>query len=78
MEIFNPAFDLKPSLAKDTPGTVLKACCDALREGDQTVRRAMDQGLPPAQFQTATALKTALALAEESLTDYWKLKHPAP
>ena len=77
MDVFTPDFDLKRSLAQDASGAVLKAVCDALREGGQTLRRTMDQGLAPADFQTATALKNAFTLAEESIVEYWKLKHPA-
>lgn len=75
MDVCGPDFDLKRRLAEDASGAVLKASCDVLREGDQAVRRAMDQGLSPSAFQAAEAMREALALAEESLSEYWKMKH---
>ena len=56
-------FDLESKLAEDTDGSFLRAQQDELAEATLEVKRHLDSGLPPEEFQQAEAYAAALEKA---------------
>ena len=68
--------DLEHKLADDNDGTYRDSLCESLRSEQQGIKRHMDSGLPPEEFQQASDYANALEAAVNVVEHTWKVDHP--
>ena len=65
--------DLMEQLLNDSKGEVRDAAIARLKEIEQGVKRTLDGGVSPAQFQVLTKVHEALEQASTVVDDSWAL-----
>jgi hypothetical protein len=72
MDVSAVDFDLHEALGSDETGAVVKAVKGTLQEGQVIVRRAIDKGLSPKDFQSAEQLRQAFDTATAVVDKCWQ------
>lgn len=67
--------DLEFQLADDEDGSLRDRICADLDEQGAAVKRAIDGGLSPEDFQIAEKLQVALGAAQAVVRETWKAEH---
>lgn len=69
--------DIEENLKKDRDGTYKKEIMDQFAAHLSQIKRAMDSGLPPEEFQKMEKLKNAVDAASDVVEKVWKGMHSA-
>jgi type III secretion system YseE family protein len=67
--------DMEERLKDDTDGVYLKEILDRLAVSSDEIKKALDQGLPPDEFQVMGALKDAVQDASKVVKSVWESIH---
>jgi hypothetical protein len=67
--------ELEAQLADDASGELRDELCSALAKDRSVLRRTIDAGLPPDEFNMAQVVHDAFAAAERVVNDYWRQSH---
>ena len=68
--------DLEGRLQSDEDGTVRDQLVSEFTAEAETVKRHLDSGLAPDEFERSQRLYSALGTAAEVVTKYWEMSHP--
>jgi len=74
-EVTLDMLDMEAKLMKDKGGSYRKEIMDRLSEYSAQVKKALDSGLSPAEFQDANRLKDAVDAASTVVDKVWKSIH---
>lgn len=67
--------ELEQRLADDTSGACRDQLCESLHSEAARLKRGMDAGLPPEEFEKARQVAAALNQAAAVVERYWRLEH---
>lgn len=67
--------ELEAKLAADASGAFREELCKLLADERAAIRRVIDGGLPPDEFQVVQAYHDACAAAERVVTGCWRQSH---
>ncbi len=68
--------ELESKLAKDDDGSFRDNLCESLNDELRGVKRHIDSGLPPEEFEQASQYAQALETAVEVVERVWRAEHP--
>jgi len=71
MNVLHEDFDLTSALIEDRSGAVLREVKTALELGNASLRRIIDKGLAPAEFNVASNLQKACQQAQDIVETFW-------
>ncbi len=71
MNVLQEDFDPALALANDPDGAILREIKDVLEKERTTIRRRMDDGLPPDLFEVANNLQQACQQAQDIVDQFW-------
>lgn len=69
--------DIEEKLAGDADGSYRNSLCDSLRSELSAVKRHIDAGLPPDEYQEASQYLAALESAISVVERAWQAEHGA-
>jgi hypothetical protein len=72
MDVFDYAFDIDEALENDSNGEALRAIKDGLQEAQTIVRKEIDKGLAPVDFQPAEELRKSFDVASDAVQKLWE------
>ena len=67
--------ELEEVLANDSNGSEFKRICDELIDQETGIKRVMDSGLAPADYQQAVGLNDAVKTAQTVVQSFWNARH---